>query len=145
MAGEINSGDQAPDDRPAPEPELGSVEVALTWIDIPVGADEPVAVALLKHFLTQNRFEVTETRSHLSVRLSDIDRLVDCVRIWAFDPEHIPDPRNLDSLDSTLRSLGYRVLQAAEKHRARRLALSGDAFGDFDNANNEQANVLDLR
>lgn len=123
----------------APNP----VEAALAWIDIPVSSDEPVEVALLKHFMVRNNFAVTETRNHLSVRLDDIDRLIASVQVWAFDRDRLTDERTSDSLDATLRSLGYRVLQAAEKYRARSLELAGlDAAPATGPAG---ADVLDLR
>jgi hypothetical protein len=82
------------------------------WIDIPVSADEPVQVALLKHFLGENDFAFEESRRFISVFAEDAPRLSSCIEIWAFHPEPLNDDRHLDSLAGTLRELGHRVLNS---------------------------------
>lgn len=114
-----------------------------SWIDIRVTIDEPGEVALLRHFLVLNRFEIRETHNRLSLLVEDIDHLVACVQAWAFDPRHPTDPRTGESLDATLRGLGHRVLEAAGVQRSWNQAFELASQPSADPSN--EPDVLDLR
>ena len=93
--------------QPAPR-----VHLAETWLDIPVSADEPVQVALLKHFLTENKFGFEESRRFISVPANEAERLGKAIEIWAFHQDLPDDVRHVDTLGATLRDLGHRVMSA---------------------------------
>ncbi len=102
-----NGFDQALMAQPAPR-----VHLADTWLDIQVSSDEPVQVALLKHFLTENQFGFEESRRFISVPASEAERLAKAIEIWAFHQDLPDDDRHVDTLGRTLRDLGHRVMGA---------------------------------
>lgn len=88
------------------------VHLAETWVDIPVSSDEPVQVALLKHFLTEHGFGFEESRRFISVPAAESARLAHAIDVWAFHQDLPDDDRHIDTLSATLRDLGHRVMGA---------------------------------
>jgi len=88
-----------------------------TWIDVPLSADEPVRVALFRHFLNERSFDFEESRRFISIRVDEADAIATAVRPWAFDHDMPDDPRVHDSLAYTLSGVGTVVLAAIEEHR----------------------------
>jgi hypothetical protein len=82
------------------------------WIDIALSSDEPVKVALLRHFLTERQFAFEESRRFVSIRAEDAARLASAIELWAFHHDLPDDDRHLDTLQSTLREIGDAVLTA---------------------------------
>lgn len=82
------------------------------WVDIPIGNDEPVKAALLRHFLLEHDFEFEESRRFISVQAEESRRLAETVNLWAFHQDLPDDDRHIDTLSATLREIGDCVLSA---------------------------------
>jgi hypothetical protein len=83
-----------------------------SWIDVALSSEEPVKVALLRHFLTEHGFEFEESHRFVSVRGEHAERLAQEIDLWAFHHDLPNDDRHLDTLQSTLREIGDAVMSA---------------------------------
>lgn len=103
----------------------------ISWIDIPIAADEPVLVALFRHFLIERGLQFEESRRFVSVLVADAEQIETAITPWAFQHDMPEDPRVHDSLAHTLRRIGTHVVDAIEAHRSTAGATrpTGDGSG----------------
>ncbi len=105
------------------------LESSVSWIDLPIGDDQPAKTALLRSFLADQGFEFEESRRFISIRLEDARAIEAAISIWAYRDEMPEDHRQLDSLMSTLGELGDAAIGAI---RAATLTAAGDGSSELD-------------
>ncbi len=96
-----------------------------TWIDVPITSDDPVRVALFRHFLTDRSFPLRESDKCISIRTEDADKIHTAIKPWAFEHDMPEDPRQHDSLANTMQAIGTVVTDAIESHRAPAAPVAG--------------------
>ncbi len=88
------------------------VEPAHSWVDIAVSCDEPVKVALLTQLLNEQEIPYEASRRFISIEKHNAPKLERIIDVWAFTHDMPEDPRNTDSLASTMAEIGYAVYEA---------------------------------